>query len=333
MTVYLREKNEPKIKYSLVALRAFREAARRESFTIAAMRLSVTQSAVSHHIKLLEEQLDVKLFFRRGRRLSLTDEGQVLFQSVDEVFNDLDFAVENIKKSDRRQRLVLGVLSSFATKWLVPRLGGFYRAHPNVELVVRSVNHTIDVERENVDMAVINLPLPPRSPKVNSILMWRECLFAVCSPGYLKNAGPLRSVSDLSHHVLLHDETEIAAERGFDWFSWLNHFNKAHIMDEASSQFFSQSDLVLQAAIAGHGVALTRTSIASTDIRAGLLLKPFLTNDMPTQSACYLCGLKGLWNLDKSTLLREWLLSEVSEDKLPAHSPMEAQSISVLSKV
>ena len=310
------KKTAPLIDCSLVSLRAFREAARLESFTLAAAQMNVTQSAISHHIKVLEGQLGVKLFERHARPLVLTNEGRILHQAVDDAFGKLARAVEHINAGTVRRRIVLGVLSSFAAKWLVPRLGGFYRAHPEVELVVRSVNHTIDVARENVDLAVVTLPAPPAGGNVCSNLMWRERLFAVCSPQYAKRAGKaLRDIRDLARHTLLHDETEIAAERGFDWLSWLRHFKIDSIMLEASSQYFSQSDLTLQAAIAGHGIALTRTSIAATDLRNGTLINPFPHSDIATQSACYLCGGKAQWEKPAGAQLRKWLLAEAAADR------------------
>ncbi|MCH9705303.1 MAG: LysR family transcriptional regulator [Proteobacteria bacterium] len=319
------DKNNALMDCSLASLRAFGEAAKHQSFTLAAAHLSVTQSAISHHIKTLEQQLQVKLFQRRGRQLLLTSEGRILHQAVEKSFTQLARALEQINAGVVRRRVVLGVLSSFATKWLVPRLGAFYRQHPNVELVVRSVNHTIDVEREQVDLAVTTLPAAPASKNVMSALMWRERLFAVCSPEYAANSKkPLGTVEDLAHHTLLHDETEIAAERGFDWLSWLKHFNIESLMLTASCQYFSQSDLTLQAAIAGHGVALTRTSIAATDIKNGALIIPFPNSDIATQSACYLCGEKENWHNETNALLRHWLLAEAETDKTLYQKPRKS---------
>lgn len=309
----MQEKTDPLIDCSLLSLRVFREAAKCGNFTAAAVRMAITQSAVSHHVRLLERQLHVKLFERRGRTLALTDEGRALHQTAEEAFTRLAATLEQIRAGDVRQRVVLGVLASFATKWLVPRLGDFYQAHPDIELVVRSVNHTINVELENVDLAVITAPAAPASAAVSSHAMWSERLFAVCSPQYAAATG-LKSLRHLARHTLLHDETEIAAERGFDWRSWLQHFGIESLVQEASSQYFSQSDLTLQAAIAGHGIALARTSIAATDIKNGLLVNPFPKSEIATHSSCYLCGEKSSWDKDGCRQLREWLCAEVAAD-------------------
>ena len=298
----------------LISLRTFRVAAKHQSFTLAAAHLSVTQSAVSHHIKILEKHLNFKLFERHGKQLKLTNEGCILYQTVEKCFTNLANTIERMSANKARHRVILGVLSSFATKWLVPRLGSFYRNHSDVELVVRSTNHTIDVERENFDLAIINVPAPPSSKHVKSTLICRERLFAVCSPQYAAKST-LKTLHDLGQHTLLHDETEIAAERGFDWLSWLQHFKVESVMHSCSSQYFSQSDLALQAAIIGHGIALTHTSISANDLKNGLLINPFPGSDMATQSACYLCGQKEGWNNEGNRLLREWLLAETAADE------------------
>ena len=255
---------------SLVSLRAFCEAARKMSFTAAAKQLDISQSAVSHHIKLLEEKLGVSLFIRNNRRrISLTDEGRHLYESADSSFSVINKAISGIVSGSFKRRIVLGVLSSVATKWLIPRLDGFYRRYPDVNLVIRAFNHTIDIAEDGVETALITRPRPQNTPGMRWLLMWREHQFAVCSLDYLrKSKSSLREVSDLSQHVLLHDETEIASERGLDWGAWLSPFIVAKkSINLQNGRFFSQSDLVLQAAIAGHGVALSRTSLAMTDIK------------------------------------------------------------------
>ena len=305
--------------YSLVSIRAFREVVRSGSFTVASLRLGVTQSAVSKRVHTLEKQLGVKLLRFFGRHFELTAEGEKLFWAVDKSFDMLEDAVGRIRSGKIKKRLVLGVLSSFATKWLLPRLGCFYRQYADVELIVRSGNHTVDIEREPVDLAVVNLPSPPASPHVKSVRLWNERIFAVCSPSYLYSSDkPLRFITDLSAHVLLHDETEVASERKFDWQTWLSHFGEERVLEKASCQFFSQSDLVLQAAIAGHGVALTRTSLAVTDVHNGLLVNPFDDTQMQTQSACYLCGLEEVWSDRTVATLRDWIVAQsISQSSLP----------------
>lgn len=304
---------QPSEELSLVALRAFREVAKHKNFSIAAKCLGVTQGAMSHHIRTLEQQYQVSLFERVGRRLEMTVEGRMLFDVLDSSLAAIEKAVYNLREGRVRQALVLGVLSSFASKWLLPRIGSFYRANPDIELTIRTVNHTIDISREPFDLAVINAPTPPDNEQVLSKKLWNEKLFVVCSRAYFKrNKNQFDSQSGLGGHVLLHDETEMAAERGLDWATYLVHNEHLSALRQGRSQFFSQSDMVLQAAIAGHGMALTRTSLAATDMAQGRLLNPFPAAVMDTPTDCYLCGRQLSWNSGAVKRLRDWLLAEAS---------------------
>ncbi len=303
--------------FSLVSLRAFCEAARYMNFTTAAKALNISQSAISHRIKLLEEQLGVPLFIRENRRkISLTDEGRHLYEAVDSSFSTINHAIGEVVTGSFSKRIILGVLSSVATKWLIPRLSSFYQRHPDINLIIRAFNHTIDITQDNVEVALITRPRPQQNSRgLRWHLMWHERQFAVCSPDYLRKAEhPLKEVCDLSQHELLHDETEIASERGLDWNAWLSHFGTAKKnINLQSGRFFSQSDLVLQAAIAGHGVALSKTSLAMTDIKNGLLVNP-LDTSAKTRSRCYFCGWKSSWHTTKIAKLRDWLKAEAEAD-------------------
>lgn len=301
---------------SLVSLRAFREVAKCKSFGMAATHLAVTQNALRHHIKLLENRLNVVLLRRHQKSYELSDEGRQLFRVVDRAFAEIEDGIRRMDNQSSGYRIILGVLSSFANKWLIPRLHSFYRANPRVELIVRSVNHTIDVLNERVDLAVVNLPAPPESKNIRSELLWRERLFAVCSPSYL-NAHTMNAIEDLSHCVLLHDETEVAAERGFDWRAWLNHHGRDGVLERAVSQYYSQSDLVVEAAVAGYGVALARTSLVMTELQSGALITPFVGADMVTTSGCYVCAVESFWSYNKVAQMREWLQAEAKKMEAP----------------
>lgn len=302
--------------YSLRSLRVFFVAAEKMSFTGAARALSVSQGAVSQRVKTLERQLGAALFERDNRRqIKLTDEGRHLFRALSGAFDAMAGGVRAVVSRKMRRRVVLGVLSSLAHKWLIPRLGEFYRKYPETELVIRAVNHTVSLDGDDVELGLVNLPQPPAGGDLCWQLLWREKLFAVCSPDYLQSAPrPLAKPEDLSAHTLLHDETEVANERRLDWQTWLDHFGAGGREEGAHDLYFTQSDLALQAAIAGQGVALARGSLANTDIRDGLLVNP-LGVGAPAKTACYICGRKDSWRLDKIAALRGWLAAEATADK------------------
>ena len=300
--------------YPLTAIRVFRETVKEGSFTKAALRLNVTQSAVSQRIKFLETHLGCCLFMRQRQNVVLTEEGKFLYEKSDRALNIMEHAVSSIVSGNISQRIVLGVLSSFTSKWLIPRLHRFYQEYPNMQLVTRSVNHTIDIERENAEIAVVNLPSPPSSQALRSSELWRDNLFAVCSPDYLEHATkPLKKPADLANHVLLHDQTEIASNRHLDWKSWLRAAAPGFRIDLDRGRFFTQNDLTLQAAIEGHGIALARSSLVSDDIKKGMLIDP-LGVSVVAKSACYICSLKHAWDIPKIKMVRKWLQDEAEND-------------------
>ena len=300
--------------YSLSAIRVFCEVVRRDSFTHAAEYLQVTPSAVSQRIKQLETSVGCGLMSRRRGGIALTAEGRFLYEKLSRAMSDIDRAIAQIVSGQLGGSTVFGALSSFTAKWLIPRLHRFYRRHPDLPMIIRSYNHTIDVEREDVELAAINLPSAPASAALRSQLLWRETLFAVCSPAYLQDAArPLRTPDDLRFHTLLHDQTEIASKRNLDWHAWMRIAAPGQKINIRDGRLFTQSDLTLQAAIEGHGIAIARSSLAADDVRKGLLTDP-LGIRVPVQSGCYLCARKEIWESPKIAALREWLTEEAASD-------------------
>ena len=203
---------------SLNALRAFEAAGRHLSFTRAAEELHVTQAAVSHQIKSLEEQLGIRMFRRGPRGLLLTDAGQSYLPDVREAFQRLTFATDRLLEDDARGAITVSVLPSFAARWLVPRLTRFRADHPDVEVRVSADDRLADFDRDDVDEAIRY----GRGdyPGLKSDRFLSEELFPVCSPDLLARL-PLDRPEDLGRHTLLHDDMRI------DWSVWL--------LDEATS--------------------------------------------------------------------------------------------------
>src|ERR1700722_10999219 len=171
---------------SLNGLRAFESAARLMSFTHAAAELNVTQTAISHQIRRLEDQLGIKLFIRQNRSLVLTREAQEYLPSVRSAFEDLRRATQRLRRSGPDGRLTVSTTASLATKWLVSRVAAFQDAHPGLEVRITTSNHLVDFQREDVDIAVrYGLGF---WPGLRADWLMAERLFPVCSPGLL--AGP-----------------------------------------------------------------------------------------------------------------------------------------------
>ena len=138
----------------LNGLRAFEAAARHMSFTDAADELSVTQAAISHQVRGLEQRLGLKLFVRRNRSLLLSEAGQAYLPAVRSAFDQLNEATEKLLQKDRGGHLTVTTTSSFAVKWLVPRLGGFQRANPEIDVRISTGTGLVDFSREDVDIGI-----------------------------------------------------------------------------------------------------------------------------------------------------------------------------------
>jgi LysR family transcriptional regulator, glycine cleavage system transcriptional activator len=284
----------------LDALRAFEAAARHLSFTRAADELGVTQTAVSHRIRDLEQRLGVRLFRRRPRGILLTDEAQGYLPVVRETFDRLAEATERLRSGAAGGRLAVSVLPSFAAKWLVPRLGRLRARHPELDVRIRVSEKLVDFARDDVDLG-IRLGRGAY-PGLRADRFLAEAIFPVCSPALIDGPPPLRMPGDLRHQTLLHDEDtgawrlwlEIAGARDVDW-------RRGPVLDDSS--------MLLQAAIEGQGVALGRRALASADIAAGRLVRPFDV-PLPFDLAYYLVCPLATAERPRIRAFRDWLLAE-----------------------
>ncbi len=188
-------------------------AARHLSFTKAAQELHVTQAAISHQVKALEERLSVQMFRRMNRALLLTDEGQAYLPAVREAFYIIDAATARLLERDRAGTLVVSCMASFAAAWLVRPLGRFRTKHPELDVRVDPTLALVDFMREDIDIAV-RYGRGDWSGVVSERFM-TEDIVAVCSPELLAGTHPLRKSEDLRHHTLLHDDGHA------DWRRWL----------------------------------------------------------------------------------------------------------------
>ena len=191
----------------LSTLKAFQVAAATLSFTETATRLFVTQAAISHQIKSLEAFLGKKLFERGNRSLKLTEAGRQYLPFVEKMFDILAQGTENLMQSDALPILTVSVMPSFATRWLVPRLGLFIKAYPDIEFRLAPSRTLTNFYRDNVDIAIRHGG--GKYPGLASIHMLDEQIYPVCSPKLLKGSNRLNSPADLVKHVLLHDSQMI----------------------------------------------------------------------------------------------------------------------------
>jgi LysR family transcriptional regulator, regulator of gene expression of beta-lactamase len=245
-------------------LRAFEASARHLSFTRAGMELRVTQAAVSHQVKSLEETLGVKLFRRLPRGLALTDEGQALVPVLADSFGRISATLDRFENGHFRDVVTVGAVGTFATGWLLPRLQGFCDAHPFIDLRLLTNNNRVDMAGDGLDYAIrfgdgswhgteaTHLCAAPLSP--------------VCAP---ELATRLRQPADLVHEALLR------SYRADEWVRW---FEAAGVPCPAiRGLIFDSSVTMAEAAAQGAGVALLPVRMFARELQQGRLVRLFET--------------------------------------------------------
>ncbi len=289
---------------SLNGLRAFEAAARHLSFTRAAAELNVTQTAISHQIRRLEEQLGLRLFLRKNRALLLTREAQAYLPAVRAAFEDLRQAPARLRRGERDGVLILSTTPSLAAKWLVTRIAAFQDAHSGIEVRISASTHLVDFRREEVDMAIRYGR--GHWPGLRAEWLMAEAFFPVCSSALLKGKHALRRPADLAQHTLLH--ATVSRE---DWQLWLTAAGLPTSLALRRGLSFDQSFMAIQAAIDGLGVALGRTALVEADIAAGRLAVPF-DLVLPDEAGFYVVAPEETADVPKIALLRDWLIASVA---------------------
>jgi LysR family glycine cleavage system transcriptional activator len=288
----------------LNALRSFEAAARHQSFTRAADELCVTQGAVSHQVKALEAELNLKLFNRERQGLVITDAGHDYLAVVRDAFDRIALGTDRLL-----QRLHSGVITvstspDFAAKWLVSRLGRFTEAYPEMELKVSATMHHVDFAREDVDLAIRHGA--GNWVGLDAANLCSEELFPVCSPALRLSRRGIHSPEDVLQFPLLH----LNDRR--DWSRWLETTG-ASGEGLLHGPIFNHASMLIDAAIDGQGIALARTALAAADLINGRLVRPFRTT-LPLKNTYWIVCPKAASALPKIVAFRDWLLAEAAAD-------------------
>jgi len=303
----------------LNALRAFEAAARHLSFKKAAEELSVTPTAVSHQIKVLEQFLDLTLFRRLTRALELTPQGEAMLPKVREGLECFAAAVERTRGQSSTGRLVVVAPPSFASRWLVPRLQRFTVDEPRVKLHVVSSLSAIDSDPPGAALAFNNVDLREDDSQVvirygtgtypgcRVDRIFGPDYIAVCSPALLTGKRPLRQPGDVKYHVLLHDDTIVNERARPSWEEWLRVAGVAGV-DCSVGPHFSDSGLALVAAVDGLGIALASKPLVANEIAEGRLVAPF-DIAVGQHYAYYLVTSEAISDRPVVKAFRQWLLS------------------------
>jgi LysR family transcriptional regulator, glycine cleavage system transcriptional activator len=259
----------------LGTLKAFEAVARHLSFKMAATDLALTQSAISHQIRALEDHLGVRLFQRQHRGIELTPDGRTLLEGVRAGLDSILLASERIRSQHRIGVLTVGSPSAFAVWWLVPRLGRFAALHPEIEVRIATIDgREPDLLRDGIDVAVVKRAAKAAARNPIEMPLLSEVAFPVCSPSLLNGTAFLRSASDLAKYPLIECDAAESEDAEFAWSTWLPRLGVNGAWPHRLLRF-SQFGPALSAAIDGLGVALGRSPMVDAELAAGRLVRPF----------------------------------------------------------
>jgi LysR family glycine cleavage system transcriptional activator len=287
------------------ALRAFAAVARRGSFTSAADELNITQSAVSHQIKHLEDLWEMALF-TRGRILKLTPEGARLAPIVRDFLLTLEGTLDELRGPDRLERLKVSLTQSFAFRWLLPRLADFKMKNGSIDIWISYTDELVQFDIDDIDAGI---RLGGGAYKnVYSELLLREYIFPVASPALIERLGMPESEADLGRYPLILRSGKDIVPRWEDWFAKVGA-GEINIPDGSR---YPDTSMTIQSAIEGHGVALVRSAHITDELDAGKLIR--LTDKVVVSPiAYYFVCLDGTQHWPKISRFRSWLVDQARE--------------------
>jgi LysR family transcriptional regulator, glycine cleavage system transcriptional activator len=305
----------------LNALRVFEAAARHLSFKEAAAELSITQTAVSHQVKSLEEYLGVELFKRAGRGVRLTEAARACLPKLREGFDALAAAVETIRDRGAETELVITAPPVFTSRWLMPRLANFAKQQAGIEVHVVGSSKMVDAGALDPQLLTANFDLRSETSGVEIHLgsgeypgyradrLFGVSMTLVANPQF---AASLRKPEDLAGQVLLHDDAMDLVAGGDAWVKWLQAANLAEQVDGSRGPRFSTNMLSLEAASQKLGLALALRPLVDADLNANRLVQPFPIEWKPA-SAYFLVCPEVIAERPAVAAFRAWLMEEAKK--------------------
>lgn len=253
-------------------LRALEAVARHLNFRAAAEEMSLTQSAVSRQIQALEDEVGVPLFLRHTRAVELTSAGNQLLRAAVPAMERLDSTVRQIRQSAGRKSVAISTWASFASMWLIPRLEAFQAEYPDIDIRVDATDSMVDLDTSDVDLA-IRYTRPATAP-AGSVRLFGEQLTPVASPWLLKSGGALRKPEDLARFALL-EASDSHRHQNLEWLTWRRwlQVQKLPKVEPKRWMYFNYAHQIVQAALAGQGVALARMPLVADSLANGSLVE------------------------------------------------------------
>lgn len=303
----------------MAALRTFDAAARCGSFTQAGKELHISAAAISQQMANLESQLKLVLFERHSRGIRLTTAGRTLFNVVQPSLISITTSIENLQHGAATDNEIrVKSTPSFAYKWLVPRLQDFYRTHPDIRVQIFADGALVDKDKTDYDLAIDFAPIPYPDPgsATSYELLMTETLIPVVSPNYAAQHD-WQDPQCWDKVNLLHDAMPWhGASSDSEWRFW---FDVMGLVNQKSlrGHSFNRTDLAMEAASAGQGVALARRALLGEDINKGVLVAPFA----PINADCGYYLLQGVaprsdCPTDRVELFKTWLRQQASDWEL-----------------
>ncbi|MFK7732081.1 MAG: transcriptional regulator GcvA [Pseudomonadales bacterium] len=283
----------------LNSLRAFECAARHMSFTLASREMNVTQAAISHQVKALENHLGLPLFKRLTRKLVLTEAGQNLLPGVRDAFEQISSSVDSVRQTTVNEQLTVRLGPSLAARWLSPKLRLFWQQHPEIDLCLYHANSPVNFDREDIDLAITY----GRGdwPRVVSEHLLASDYFPVCKPALVNKAsGQLKK--PLAQQTLLHD----ASHR--DWQEWLT-LAGINDVNPRRGIIIDDTNVLIEAALNGQGIALCSTMFVKDHLSSGQLVKPF-PQTLESGNAYYVVCPSAHLQRPVVRAFRDWLLTQ-----------------------
>ncbi len=290
---------------SASSLIVFEAAGRHQNFTRAANELGMTQAAVSYAVRGLEDQLGVPLFHRVHRAVELTEAGEKFHADVSIGLSRIQKSAEDIRAKGRETNVTLAASTAFASMWMLPRLTRLREDLPEIDLRIQTSVRDLDLEEEPIPLGVRGGD-PTNWPQYHAALLAPEVISAIASPAFIEANGTPQSPADLMRHRLIHLEEPV--RQACDWSEW---FASAGLTYPPQSRRLAINDyvLVVQAVLAGDGIALGWQHLIERQVQSGALV-PVGSHVLDTGLAFYVVWPRSRELNSQARRVRDWLLEE-----------------------
>jgi len=292
----------------LNALRAFEAAARHQSIVRAADELCVTQGAVSRHVKLLEEDLGIRLFRRLPRGIELTEQGRSLLPILSDAFESIAIGARQVASAKRDLKIICP--PSFSIRWLIPRLESFRERFPDIQIRLTTAMYDWDEFYSGDFDLAFDCGNPDRPNGFEAVTILPELLTPVCAPEILDAGPPLERPEDLAAFELLHTTPDRR-----DWTVWLEAYGVKGV-NPISGEVFPNLDMAIKAAVMGRGMVIGDMVLIRDELETRKLVCPLQDHILTTgwQGYC-LVGTPGCWDDPRISAFKTWLLETAAEDE------------------